>query len=238
MSNAAGQHSLLNFKQSPPPHLSTIMKKTSNQAGVSIVELIFVLVITLIVSGIAIISYSSTRKYSADDQARRLVDIFDEARQKSLNQRNTMRVEINKTKKIVTLIDENKDNDVTDDVIIRSLPISDNAVVGAAPNNVSTGPTATSPIPVPSYVTSTYPLSTGDQKITFRFKRDGQVVDAGTNNTGAGSVITGGTIYVYSATATGTNPDVVRAVVLLGTSGDTSIYKCRVSGAACGSWSK
>ncbi|MET0753142.1 MAG: prepilin-type N-terminal cleavage/methylation domain-containing protein [Pyrinomonadaceae bacterium] len=218
------------------------MKKTSNQKGVSLVELIFVLVITGIMTGIAVVSYSSSRKYAADDQARQIVDLLDEARQKSLNQRNTMRVEINKTKNIITLIDENDSNGVTpvvtNDRIIRSLPISTNATVGAAPNNVSAGPTATSPIPVPSYTTSTYPLSTGDQKITLRFRSNGQVVDAGTDNVGTGSVITGATIYVYSTTASGTNPDVIRAVTVLGTSGDTAIYKCQVTGSSCGAWSR
>jgi len=214
------------------------MKKTSNQKGVSLVELIFVLVITGILTGIAVVSYSSSRKYAADDQARRIVDMLDEARQKSLNQRNTMRVEINKTKSIITLIDEEKPEMDTDDKIIRSIPFSANATIGAAPNNVSAGPTATSPVPVPAYTTSTYRLSSGDQKITLRFKRDGQVVDAGTNSVGAGSVVTGATIYVYSTTATGTNPDVVRAVTVLGASGDSAIYKCQVTGGSCGAWSR
>lgn len=214
------------------------MKKTSNQKGVSLVELIFVLVITGIITGIAVVSYSGSRKYSADDQARKIVDLLDEARQKSLNQRNTMRVEINKTKSIVTLIDENTSAVATDDTIVRSIPLSSNAIVGAAPNNVSAGPTAASPVPVPSYTTSTYPLSSGDQKITLRFRRDGQVVDAGTDNLGTGSVVSGATIYVYSATASGTNPDVVRAITVLGASGDTAIYKCQVSGSSCGTWSR
>lgn len=214
------------------------MKKTSNQQGVSLIELIFVLVIVGIITGIAVVSYSSPRKYSADDQARKIVDMLDEARQKSLNQRNTMRVEINKTKNIITLIDENTSTVATDDKIIRSLPLSTNAVVGGAPNNVSAGPVASSPIPVPAYTTSAYPLSSGDQKITLRFKRDGQVVDAGTDSLGTGSVVTGATIYVYSATASGTNPDVVRAITVLGSSGDTAIYKCQVTGSSCGSWSR
>lgn len=204
----------------------------------SLVELIFVLVIVGIISAIALTSFTSARKYSADDSARKIVDLFDEARQKALNQRNTMRVEINKTKKMVTLIDENTSATADDDKVIRSIPLSDAATVGAAPNNVSTGPTATSPIPVPVYATSSYPLSVGDQKITLRFRRNGQVVDAGTTPTGAGEMVTGATIYVYSATASGTNPDVVRAVTVLGTSGDTAIYKCRVTGSSCGAWSK
>ena len=191
------------------------MKNTSNQKGVSLVELIFVPVITGILTGIAVVSFSGARKYAADDQARAIVDLLDEARQKSLNQRNTMRVEINKTKSIVTLIDENTPTTATDDKIIRSIPLSANATVGAAPNNVSAGPAATSPIPVPTYTSSTYPLSNGDQKITVRFRRNGQVVDVGTDSIGTGSVTTGATIERYGTTASGTNPDVVRAITVL-----------------------
>lgn len=214
------------------------MKKKSNQKGASLIELVFVMVIIGIITTIAVVSYTGSRKYSADDQARHIVDMLDEARQKSLNQRNTMRVEINKTKGKITLIDENKANDVTDDKIIRNMPISSLSVVGAAPNNVSSGPAATSPIPVPSYTSSTYPLSSGDQKITLRFKRNGQVVNAGTNNTGAGEIVTGATIYVYSATASDTNPDVIRAITVLGSSGDTAILKCKVTSNVCGTWNR
>lgn len=214
------------------------MKNQKGQRGGSLVEVIFVLVIVSIITGFAVMSYSSSRKHAADDQAHNLLDMLDEARQKALNQRNTMRVEINKTKKKITLIDEETDVTATDDHIVRNLPLSGNTVVGTSPNNVSSGPPATSPIPVLAYASSTYPLSSGDQKITLRFRRDGQVVDAGTNPLGAGSIITGATIYVYNTTPTGKNPDVVRAVTVLGTTGETSIYKCRVVSNVCGGWSR
>ena len=214
------------------------MEKQKSQRGVSLVELVFVLVIVGILTTFAVMAYSSSRKHAADDQARHILDMLDEARQKALNQRNTMRVEINKTKKKITLIDEEDWKTVTDDRVVRSMPLSSNAEVGAAPNNVSAGPTATSPIPVPTYTASTYPLSSGDQKITLRFRRDGQVVDAGTNETGAGSLVTGATVYVYNKTPTGNNPDVVRAVTVLGSTGETSIYRCRVVSGTCTNWAK
>jgi prepilin-type N-terminal cleavage/methylation domain-containing protein len=217
------------------------MKKALSQKGFSLIELLLVLVVLIVLVAIASISLSSPQKYAVDDQAKRLSDMLDEARQKALNQRTTFRVEINKTKNKITLIDENpKVDDSSDDVIIRSQPLNTNVVVGAKPSNVTTGPTTTSPIPAPAYSSSTYPLSNGDQKITLRFKRTGEVVDAGTDTagSGSGSIVSGATIYVNSITPSATNPEQIRAVTVLGTSGDTAIYKCKFVLGVCGNWSK
>jgi prepilin-type N-terminal cleavage/methylation domain-containing protein len=202
--------------------------------GFSIIEVLLVISVLAILSTVAIISFWSTRKYSADDQAKKLIDVFDEARQKALNQRKTFRVEINKTQNELRLIDEGDDaTTANDDVVLKKSQLSGQVVVGSAPGNVSGAPTASSPIPVPAYAMSSYPLSSGDEKITLRFKRNGQVVDAGTDHIGTGSLSSGATIYVYSTTPSVTNPDVIRAVTVLGTTGDTSLYKCRFVSNSC-----
>ncbi|MEP6902513.1 MAG: type II secretion system protein, partial [Actinomycetota bacterium] len=69
------------------------MKNTPSQAGFSLIELILVITVLTILSAIAVVSFWNTRKYSADDQAKKMIDVFDEARQKALNQRKTFRVE-------------------------------------------------------------------------------------------------------------------------------------------------
>jgi prepilin-type N-terminal cleavage/methylation domain-containing protein len=212
------------------------MNKLSNQPGFSVIELILVISIIGIVTAIALFSLSTPRIYSADNQARMLVDAFDEARQKALNQRNTFRVEINRTKNQVNLIDENTAGTVADDVIVKTRILSSQVVIGTMPGNVTAGPTGTSPIPAPAYASSTYPLSIGDQKITLRFRRNGEVVDAGTDNTGTGSLVSGATVYVYTSPAPNASPDVIRAVTVLGTTGDTSIYKCKFTANVCGNW--
>ncbi len=215
------------------------MKKTSSQAGFSLIEVIIVIAVLVILSTIAVVTFWTSRKYSADDQAKKIIDVFDEARQKALNQRKTFRVEINKTQSEIRLIDEGTDTTTaSDDVILKKYPLSGQVVIGAAPSNASGAPTATSPIPVPTYAASTYPLSSGDQKITLRFKRNGQVVDTGTDNIGTGSLMNGATIFVYSNTPSVSNPDVIRAVTVLGTTGDTSLYKCQFASSTCGSWSR
>lgn len=215
------------------------MNKKTSQKGYSIVEIITVLSVLAILSSFAVTSLWSARKHSADDQAKRLIDVFDEARQKALNQRKTFRVEINRTKRELRLIDEG-DNATTasDDKILKTSPFSNHVMLGAAPGNISGAPTASSPIPVPSYQSSSYPLSNGDEKITLRFKKNGQVVDAGTDNIGTGSLINGATIYIHSTTPSVTNPDIIRAVAVLGTTGDTSLYKCTFAAGVCSNWKK
>jgi len=216
------------------------MKNASSQAGVSVIELILVIVVLAILCTISVVSFMNSRKYSADDQAKKIIDVFDEARQKALNQRKTFRVEINKTRNELVLIDEGSDISPTagDDVILKRFPISGQVVIGAAPSNVSGAPVATSPIPVATYASSSYPLSSGEQKITLRFRRNGQVVDVGSDNIGTGSMVNGATIYVYSTTPSVTSPDVIRAITVLGTTGDSSLYKCKFSGATCTNWSR
>lgn len=215
------------------------MKVLSSERGFSVTEILVVLVLIGIMAGMSFMAFSGTRKYLAEDQARLIIDIFDEARQKALNQRKIFRVEINRTQGKITLIDEMEVGDAADDIVIKSMPLSSQVVIGAKPDNVNTGPTASSPIPVPAYSTSNYPLSAGDEKITLRFRRNGQVTNAGTDNVGTGSLVSGATIYVYSRTAAGQNPDVIRAVTVLGTSGDTSLFKCGFNTSGiCGNWKK
>ena len=215
------------------------MKNNPSQTGFSLIELLIVIAVVTILSTIAVVTFWSSRKYSAEDQAKKMIDVFDEARQKALNQRKTFRVEINKTKKEIRLIDEGSDaSTANDDVIVKKSPLANLVVVGDAPTNVSGAPTATTPINVPAYATSNYPLSNGDEKITLRFKRNGQVVDAGADNIGTGSLMSGATIYVYSTTPSISKPDVIRAVTVLGTTGDTSLYKCKFTAAVCSNWSR
>ena len=211
----------------------------SKQSGFSLLELVIVMSVTIILATVAVVAYSTNRKHSADQQSQLIIDILDEARQKALNQRTVFRVEINKTRNRVRLIDENLPDTANDDVEVKSFPISTFTTVGPSPPNVSATPTATSPINVGTYSSGNYPLSSGDEKITLRFKKNGQVVDTGTDNIGTGSVVNGMTIYVYPKTASGVNPEVVRAVTVLGTSGDTTLFRCKFNALGyCTAWGR
>lgn len=214
------------------------MKSQNLQKGLSLIELLIVMVLLAVLITLTMMSFSSSKKYSVDDQASTLTDFLDEARQNALNKRRTFRVEINKTLRQITLINENEFGVVTDDSIVRSVPFNSSVQIGGTPNNVSAAPTTTSPIPVLPAVASNYPLSNGNEKITLRFTRNGRVVDTGSDNIGTGSLMRGATIYVYSNSGTG-NPQIIRAVTVLESSGDTSILKCTFDGTGkCGNWHK
>lgn len=215
-----------------------IMKNSYSQKGFSFIELLVFVMILGIFIALAIPALRSAKKFNADDQAMLMVDIFDEARQSAMNQRKTFRVEINKTKNQITLINEKGSGSTADDEIVKKVPYKGFVKVGEIPNNITGAPTATSPIPVLSSVTSNYPLSSGDEKITLRFAKSGLVMDTGTNNTGDGSIPRGATIYVFSNKEGTVTPEIIRAVTVLQTSGDSSILKCTFNNGRCGNWRK
>lgn len=215
------------------------MKNSFKQKGFSLIELMSVLVIAAIIAAISVITFSSARKYNADDQSAKLTDIFDEARQSALNKRKTFRVEINKTKRQITLIDENVFDNVNDDEIVKISPLYPLVSVGEVPNNISAAPTASSPIPVLNFASSNYPLSQNEEKITLRFARSGRVLNTGNDNIGTNSIMTGATIYVYSKDEKNQKPEIIRAVTVMQTSGDTAILKCTFDTTGkCGNWKK
>jgi prepilin-type N-terminal cleavage/methylation domain-containing protein len=217
------------------------MHNKKNQSGFSLIELIIVVVIVTILSSFSLLTLRSSQLLAIDNQGKQIIDVLDEARQRSLNQRQTMRVEINRTRGQIRLIDENDPANATDDLELRRINFSADINIGTTPNNITNNPTTTSPIPVASYQTSNYFLSPGDEKITLRFRRNGQVTDAA-------NVVTGTTIFLatnkISKTAnnngnTSTKPFMVRAVTVLGTSGDTSLLKCTMDAAGdCTTWYK
>ncbi len=52
------------------------MVQLSNQKGYSIVEMLVVLTIVIILSAMAVMTYSSPKKYVADDQAKIIIDVL------------------------------------------------------------------------------------------------------------------------------------------------------------------
>lgn len=173
-----------------------------SERGFSLVELIMVIMGLAVLSAIAVMSFNSLEMTKADRQASELVDILQEARQRAVTQRRTMRVEINETDKVIRLINEKDRRDAaSDDVEIRRLSyVGGGVFIGSdKPANAISNPSELTPVPVISFKNnSSHPLSTGDKVATLRFFSNGRVKDAGNDAIGTGSIVKGATIFVWS----------------------------------------
>ncbi len=212
--------------------------------GFSIAELVVVVTIISVISVVALMTMTTQKMHEADSQTLQIIDILQEARQRSLSQRSTMRVEINATLRMIRLIDEKAAGNASDDVVIKSSRFMDNGVyIGSKPANVTNAPVELSPVPVTPYASSTHPLSSGNSVIVLRFQRNGTVVNAGTNAVGDNAVPTGSTIYVWSKhvndnSVTPTNAQVMRGITTMASSGSIRMWKCLFSGGTCSNWTK
>ena len=218
-------------------------KTIRKEQGFSLIELIIVVLIISILSVLTIISFRAEKKYLADSQAYLIMDIFHEARQRSLTQHETMRVEINQTRNTVRLISENEPGNTGDDKEIRSIKLEDTAyvVVGDMPTNVNKLPSEMSPTPTLSFKKSVYPSSAADKVATLRFVRTGKVLDAGSNAAGDNSVMIGATLYIWMPNYSNSGAplptgNVIRAITVQGTSGIARYWKCPLTGTACANW--
>ena len=216
---------------------------TLNIEGFSLIELLIVLTMIVILSGVAFFYLTSTQRlYKPDDQSLQIVDILQEARQRSLTQRETIRVEIDTTANKVRLIDENSQNlpaTTNDDVLIRQVPLLPNAEVrvNRSPDNITYNPPEPLPASTAIYAQSTYPLSVNNQVCTMRFLSGGTVVDAGTNSLGAGAVTRGVTLHVWSPKATNPNEyDVARAITVIGSTGSIRLWEFNPASVETNKW--
>lgn len=218
--------------------------KNTSAAGFSVAELLTVVSVIIILSTFAIMSMSATKLYNSDKQALQITDLMQEARQRSLSQRNTVRVEINRTRQQIRIIDERTSGNPADDVLVKEIPfMGDGVYVATAPSNMTANPTESSPVPAVAFSTSSHPLSSGDTVAVRRFMKNGNVTDGGTNAAATDAVPTGATIYVWSKYLDDTSPtptvgQIFRAITVQASSGSTRLWKCNVSGGNCSEWTK
>jgi len=213
------------------------------QKGFSIIELIIVVLVLSILTTISVIGISSQTLHATDDQAYQVLDMIKEARQMAVTQRETIRVEINKDLGQARLINENDKDVQNDDVVIRVINFSGTRpiIYDRAPDNIDTVPVAVTPIPTLEFKSSVHPTSELDNAGTLRFLANGSVVDAGSNWKGANASVTGATLFFWSPardedgnpTSNGT---IIRAITVLGGSGNTEYLSCPVVGATCAAW--
>ena len=215
---------------------------SKNEQGFSLIELMIVMLIICIMSVITILSFKGEKKYLADSEAYKILDLLNEARQRSLTQHETMRIEFNQTRNIAQLITENAPGNAADDQVIKTLSLEEVSyvVVGVTPKNVDTAPSEMSPTPVLNFKISNHPLSLNDTVATLRFVTNGTVLDAGSNNIGKNASLTGATIYIWTPDYSNNNPldtgNIIRAITVQGTSGLSRYLKCPLVNSRCSNW--
>lgn len=206
---------------------------SKSNAGYSLIELLLVLTIITIMS--AVTGYYLTfhkQAYRADDQALQIIDILQEARQRSLTQRLTMRVEIDMTTNSVKLYNEQTPTTTNDDVLIRQVSLMpvDQVIIDKKPSEI----TETPPEPIPTgdaeFKTSTYPSSNSHKVCTMRFQSDGKVTDAA-------GVTTGNNLYVWMPNKTDpTKSDIARAITVIGSTGSIRLWEYVVTSPDNNKW--
>lgn len=193
------------------------------------VELLIVLAVITILSGVSLFYLSGHQKlFRPDEQALKIIDIMQEARQRSLSQRETMRVEIDLTDNLVRLIDENQPNTAEDDRLIRSivvLPQSD-VKINSRPPDIATNPQESMSVPIAQFKVSIYPSSVTHNVCTFRFLRNGSVVDQGTDAIGSNASTAGATLFLWSPKPdTENESEVARAITVIGATGSVRFWE-------------
>lgn len=204
------------------------------------IEILVVMAIVLILTGVSLFYLQGhQRLFKPDDQALQLIDVLQEARQRSLTQRETMRVEIDLTANRARLVDENDVDKATDDVVIKDVKLFEpNEVrLNARPSNITYNP----PEPLASasadFRTSVHPGSASHNVCTYRFLNTGRVVNAGETATGNNAQLKSETLFIWSPTKTNENEsEVARAITVVGTTGSIRLWEYTTSATESNKW--
>ena len=217
-----------------------ILKKSFGEKGFSIVELIIVLSIATIMATFSIFYLSGHQKlYKPDEQSLKLIDLMQEARQRSLTQRETMRIEIDVNDSVARLIDENTPSAASDDVKIREVILFPGELVkiNSQPPDINTLPNESMSVPAAQFSPSVYPNSVTHSVCTFRFLRNGTVVNAGTNAIGDNSTLTSATLFIWSPTQNDSNvSEIARAITIVGATGSIRLWEYNPTSPETNKW--
>lgn len=208
------------------------LKVKKYNEGFSLAELIIVVAIVMIMSGIAIFSlHGNKESYKTDDEALKILDLLQEARFRALSQRETIRVEINLATNQARLIDENSPTVADDDRVVRVVLISPESdiKISSRPATISGNPPTPLTAPDVVFAPSLHPTSQAQSVATFRFNLTGQVLNAGVNDIGTNSTMTSSTLFLWPPNPANpsepSQPGLVRAITILGTTGAMQLWK-------------
>lgn len=215
-------------------------KNQKFESGFSIVELMIVMLVMSILAAVSMIYLSDYQKlYKADDQALAIVDLLQEARQRSLTQREIIRVEIDMDDKVVRLIDENSPNDADDDQPIRSITLTPEnlVVIDDRPNNISLDPPEPLPAPLAVFQPSVYTPSVPHRVCTIRYASNGNVLDAGSDEDGTSAIPTGVTLHIWMPDEGNTdNAKIARAITVIGSTGSVRLWEFDFNSGEANKW--
>ena len=212
----------------------------NDQSGFSLVEILVVFTLIVVIGSTASFYLSGHKKlYKPDDQTLLIVDILQEARQRSLNQRETLRVEIDLTENHIRLIDENSITTADDDTVLRTLPLyfPNEVRMDRRSQDITYNPPELLPIPTAVFTPSVYPTSATHQVCTLRFMSNGTVTNAGINATGDGAIVGGATLHIWQPS--NDNSEVAafaRALTIIGSTGSVRIWEYDPSFSNANKW--
>lgn len=181
------------------------------EAGYSAIELLIVVTMIIAVTAIAVFTLGPQRRtYRADDAAGQVTNFFRDAYHRAISQRQTMRVQIDRANKLVTLIDENRLPN-GDEAEARRAKLSDEVSV----DQPLVGAALLAPPAAPySYSAAVYSSNVW----VARFRSDGSVVDLAGNPLSA-------TLFFSPTNLSNSDLNLIRAVTLFGPSGSIRVWR-------------
>ncbi|SRR5215204_1187529 len=208
--------------------------------GFSLFKLFAVSASFIILPGICLFLSACSEKLTLpDEQAQKILNVFQEARQSSLSEGKTMRVEIDLTDNLVRLIDENQPTTADDDRQLKSVALlpSKEVKLHTRPQNISMTPTEIMPVPVAQFRRSKYPASASHNVFTFRFLPNGAIFNEGTDLVGANATTVGLTLFIWSPKFTnGNESEIARAITVIGGTGSIKYWEYKYNLSDANKW--
>ncbi len=202
---------------------TSVNSVNANNRGYSVAELLVVVAIIGIMSAISLPYIFSNRiMYRSEEQSLRIMDLMREASQMALNQRRTIRLELDITDNSILIINGGAGTDT----VIKRIPIESSAVLrmDVNPDGIirPTPPNynpAVFDIDAVGHMSGATPVI-GNTVWSIRFRSDGSVV----NN---GNIPISATLFIFPPGGgdSTSDPNQVRAITLYGGSGAVRYWR-------------
>ena len=194
-------------------------------------ELLIVLSIIGIMAGVSLFYLTAHRRlFKPSEQARQIIDVMQEARQRALTQRETLRVEIDLEDNVVRLVDENTTSTKTDVKIKQiSLLSSSEVKVETPPTDVTAKPNPDMVLPDAKFKKVTTSTNLNHKAFILRFRSDGTVMDTDGKPNGAA-------LYLWSLAPNQTAQSNIALAITIEPSGLVRYWQYDKSSTASNKW--